>query len=149
MKWVRLCAATLLVGGCSALPEDPDGTLKRVRASRTLAVGVAENGSMAAATGRRLVSRLAAETGATPRIEAGPLEPLLVKLEHDQLDLVIAPFDRATPWADRLALTPPLATEGSGDRRIELRAAARNGENRWIMLVERSARQVSPKAARR
>ncbi len=82
-------------------------------------------------------------TGAQARRTSGPVEPLLQAVENGDLDLVIAPFRADTPVSTTNALSPPIRTDGKGKNAIEWRAAMRNGENRWISLVEIKARQVA------
>lgn len=91
-----------------------------------------------------LIARLAQETGAKPRIARGAAEPLLADLEAGRLDLVIGPFTADSPWKIMVALGPPLATSGPEGARLQWQAAARNGENRWIMTVEQASRAIAP-----
>lgn len=72
----------------------------------------------------------------------GDAEPLLARLEESELDLVVGRFTKTSPWATLVALTPPLATEKQGKTEIVLAAAMANGENEWISLVEREAREL-------
>jgi hypothetical protein len=130
------------LAGCDALPRDPAGTSQRVQATRTLRVGV-EAGIGAAALARAFLSALAAESGAAPRPTTAATEPMLQALEAGELDLVLAWFDAKTPWETRVALGPPLAERGEGAHRQMLRAAARSGENRWIVRLERVARRLN------
>ncbi len=75
--------------------------------------------------------------------QGGSGETLFKRLDDDSLDLVIGRFRADTPWTTMAAFSPPLASHGEGKDRIELKAAMRNGENRWIMTVERASRAVS------
>jgi len=141
------CVALALVGllaACDSLPRDPEHTLEDVRARHAIRVGevLSETQAMPVEAGR-LLRGLEAATGATAEITRGPMEPLLQKLDSGKLDLVIAPFAKDTPWVALASLGPVLRTEGSGEERIEWRAAMRNGENRWIMLVESRSRQAA------
>ena len=77
-----------------------------------------------------------------PRVQTGELEPLLASLDDGGVDLVVAPFRKGTLLEAAAALSPPLATTGQGEKVIEWRAAMKNGENRWISLVEASARDA-------
>ena len=45
-----------------------------------------------------------------------------------------------------VAFGPPLSTTGTKDTPLQLKAAMRNGENRWIMTVERASRAISQEA---
>lgn len=134
--------AAALLAGCGPIPRDPAGTLRRVEAGRVIRVGQVEGNPDARVD--RLLARVEARTGARARVERGGLEPLLLKLEDGRLDLVLgARFAPDTPWADRVALGRAL------DRRdgTEARAAMRNGENGWIVLVNREARAVAAQAS--
>jgi hypothetical protein len=59
---------------------------------------------------------------------------------------VIGRFQADSPWATDVAFGPPLLKTGTKDGPLELKAAMRNGENRWIMTVERASRAVSQEA---
>lgn len=133
-------AATLLLAGCDNFPRDPSHTLDDIRDRGVLRIG-AERGLPPEAS--RLVGRLENATGAKAVLRKGAVEPLLTDLEAGDLDLVIAPFGKDTPWATMTALSPPLHAEGRGNRVIEWRAAMRSGENRWVMLVETEARKAA------
>lgn len=134
---VTLCLALV---GCDRLPRDPEGTLDRITATHRMVIGLAGPNDPAAA---RLVAALARETGATPVLRGGSLEPLIVELDAGRIDVIVAEVTKGTPWKMLVAPGPPLATRGSGKERLELRALIKNGENRWIMLVERASRDVA------
>lgn len=140
MRSVLLVPA--LLAGCGDIPRDPGGTLETISATRRIRVGEvagAERGDLAAA--RRVVGRLSARTGATPAVTVGTLEPLLLRLEAGQLDLVLGGrFDRKTPWARRVALGLPYRRRSDGAGTTAAHLVARNGENGWITLVERATR---------
>ena len=127
----------LLLAACGPIPRDPEGTLERVRRTHVIRVGVVEGDRVAA--WRPLLGRVAAATGSAPRMETGALEPLLVRLEQGELDLVVGgAFAEDTPWLARVTLGPVLRR----DRGIAHHVVARNGENAWIMLIERNARAL-------
>lgn len=133
-------ATALLLAGCDRFPRDPAHSLDDIRARGTIRVGTGQDLPPEA---KQLLKRVEKAAGAKAELQRGALEPLLDKLEAGEIDLVIAPFTKATPWATMRALSPPLRTEGRGERAVEWRAAMRNGENRWIFLVETSARKVA------
>ncbi|MFS0737874.1 hypothetical protein ABC347_12560 [Sphingomonas sp. 1P06PA] len=130
----------LIVVGCD-LPRDPDGTLDRIEADRSFRVGLIANGGDArgAAEQAALIDRIARRTAARPVIRHGSAEPLLAELEAGGLDVVIGHFDGASPWSRLVTLTDPIRDYGGHG----LVAALPNGENRWIMLVERETRALS------
>lgn len=134
---MRLLPALLLLSACGSIPRDPDATLERVRASHVIRVGAVTGDPTAA--WRPLLARVSAATGARPRVEHGALEPLLLRLEAGELDLVVGgAFADDTPWAARVTLGPVLRK----DARVTHHVVARNGENAWIMLIERHARAL-------
>lgn len=144
MKWRLAFCAALALAGCDRLPKDPDGTLDRVRAERRFRVGLIATGDtpIGADRTRAFLGRLAAATGATPVLKEGAAEPLLIELEDGKLDLVVGPLSPESPWLSRVALLRPIG-EAVAPQHLLLTPIARNGENRWIMLLEREARAVA------
>lgn len=148
MKRVGPLLIALALTACDALPRDPHDTLARIEAGHVIRLGmVADPHPLDAVRLRGLVGALEARTGAHAQASTGATEPLLAALRSGNLDLVIGPVTADTPWRTDVALGPPIATRGSGDDRIELRAAMRNGENRWIMAVERASNAIAPELA--
>jgi ABC-type amino acid transport substrate-binding protein len=144
MKWrLALCAA-LALAACDRLPRDPDGTLDRVRAERRFRVGLIATGGtpIGAEPESVFLARVARAAGAQPVLKEGASEPLLLELEDGRLDLVIGPLSPESPWVDRVALLRPIG-ETVAPQHLLLTPIARNGENRWIMLLEREARTVA------
>lgn len=144
MKWrLALCAA-LALAGCDRLPRDPDGTLDRIRAERSFRVGLIATGDVEIGAGRRdaFLERVARATGAAPAVKEGATEPLLLELQDGQLDLVIGVISPDSPWVSRVAQLKPIG-ETLAPQHLLLTPMARNGENRWIMLLEREARTVA------
>jgi ABC-type phosphate/phosphonate transport system substrate-binding protein len=143
-----ICRSVLLfsllaaLAGCDAYPRDMEGTLDKVESQKIVRVGLIASPS--SATDRSAIAsflaRLTRATGASPRIVAGSAEPLLLQLESDRLDLVIGEIAPDSPWITDVAVIEPLAVRSAGDRQIGLSPVARNGENRWIGLLERLAR---------
>ena len=82
---------------------------------------------------------MARATGATPQLKQGASEPLLIELEEGRLDLVVGPLSPESPWVSRVTLLQPIG-ETLEPQRLALTPIARNGENRWIMLLEAEAR---------
>ena len=140
VRGILLVAGFLLLAACGPYPRDIEGTRDRVASSRVIRVGIpplaAADRSLAAA----YLDRLARATGARPRLETGAAEPLLARLEAGELDLVLGEIARDSPWVDEVAVIEPLAERSLGERRIGFGPIARNGENRWIMLLEREVR---------
>jgi hypothetical protein len=138
-----IAIVTLLLAACDRFPSDPERSLESIRSRGTIRLGALENIPPEASA---LLRRLEKETGARTLRRSGEIEPLLQAVEDGEIDLVIAPFRKDTPSATVTALSPPIRTDGRGDKEIEWRAAMRNGENRWISLVEVNARQVAARA---
>ena len=140
-----LLGALATLGACGLdVPRDIDGTLERVRATRVIRVGLIQG--PAAEHHRPSISaflaRLRARTGAAPRVTWGAAEPLLAALEDDQLDLVIGEIAQDSPWKTDVTVVEPLAERSVGQRRLGISPIARNGENAWIVLIERETRDL-------
>lgn len=138
--------ALLLLGACDALPRDPAGTSTRIEHSRTFTVALADPAVRSAPQVGKLVAEIERRTHARAEWRGGSGESLFQQLDEGTLDLVIGRFTAASPWATDVAFAPALLTGGSEDAPIELKAAMRNGENRWIMTVERASRAISREA---
>lgn len=145
MNRLALLLLVSVSGACADLPRDQDGTLERIRQEGVLRVGVVASAAPSAHHGRlrALAERAAAAAGGRPLVLEEAAEPLLLMLEAGEVDLVIGEFDRSSPWYHRVHLLPPLARDRRGESEIEATAAARNGENGWIMLLEREAEALS------
>ncbi|MBB5687549.1 hypothetical protein [Sphingobium boeckii] len=128
----------LTLVACGGYPRDPDGTLDRVHSQHVFRVGLIASGGGPDA--ERFIKRIADVTHARPEIRHGGTEPLLLDLERGALDLVIGELADDSPWRDRVTIIEPLAERGTQKQPILLNPIARNGENAWIMLLEREAR---------
>ena len=148
MKWLTLSVLLLTAGGCGSLPRDQEQTLERIAETREVRVGMTAAADQSPHFPRLFdfIHRSATAAGGSPRIEVGGAEALLLRLEAGELDLVVGEFDRSSPWYQRVHILPPMATRSAGDSELEATAAARNGENGWIMLIEREARALSSKS---
>ena len=141
MKWCLRFAA-LGLGGCDSLPRDFDGTSQRVHDSRAFRVGLiaGSNDGHCPDMAARYLGRVSAATGARPITVRGPAEALLGALRRGEIDLVVGELDRTSPWAREVTIIEPLASNCQAE--VEYSAVARNGENRWIMLLEDAGRAV-------
>lgn len=136
----RLWPVLALLAACDTLPRDTEHTLGRVQAAHRMRIGlIADPRADRAATGR-LVSAIEQRAGAQATVVPGATEPLLAALDEGQVDVVIGAWTKKTPWSVDVTLTPPIARYTVGETPIEVRAAVKNGENRWAMLVEQAAR---------
>lgn len=147
----RILAFLFVLGtaACGAdFPRDPDGTLRQIRATRSFSVGIVAPLAHDRHTSdvQALLEQIGGAAGASPRIETGDTEALLKRLEAGQLDLVIGRFDKKSPWAKLVTIGPPLRIEHQGEAELHLAPAMQNGENAWIALVEREARDLAPEA---
>jgi hypothetical protein len=144
MKPVTLLAS-LALAGCSAFPRDADGTSDRIAAERVFRVGLVATGGAdpTQAAAHAFVARVARATGARPRLRSGASEELLVDLDKGRLDLVVGVLAPETPWVSEVAILQPIAVRAAPERLV-LTPVARNGENRWIMLLEREAQAIAP-----
>lgn len=145
MNRLVFALAALGLGACGNIPRDQAGTLERIREEGVVRVGMVSGLTRASEAPRlkTLVERSASAAGGRPLVLEGAAEPLLLMLEEGELDLVVGEFDKSSPWFSRVHLLPPLATEQRGKAKVETTAAARNGENGWIMLLEREAKALS------
>jgi hypothetical protein len=136
--------AALALAGCDSLPKDPDGTLDRVKAERSFRVGLIATGDVQIGAERRdaFLRRVAAATGATPSVKEGATEPLLLELQDGRLDLVVGIISPDSPWVSRVAQLKPIG-ETLAPQHLLMTPMARNGENRWIMMLEREASAVA------
>lgn len=134
----------MLLAGCSDYPRDIEGTLDRVAARGTIAVGIIAGADDAADRPKidAYLARVARAAKAQPRLTTGAAEPLLLRLESGDLDLVIGEISSDTPWKTDVAVIEPITTRPQGDAELALSPIARNGENRWIMLLERELRDM-------
>jgi hypothetical protein len=133
----------LLAASCSGIPRDPNGTSERVRSERQFKVGLIEGHPFAQDRQLSFLRRMATATGATPIVERGAAEPLLARLEHDALDLVVGTMAPESPWQKQVHFLSPLAEHVDEKGHLHLIAAAHNGENEWIALLTREARKAS------
>ena len=143
MMWRLIFSAGLLaLASCGDFPRDPEKTLEKVRAEKSFKVGLAQGGEALDPSAQLLIGRIGAATGAQPEVERGDAEPLLTRLESGQIDLVIGRFSAVTPWSQLVSFSPPLRIEARDGAELHLVAAMRNGENAWISLIEREAREL-------
>jgi polar amino acid transport system substrate-binding protein len=156
-RWLglgRLLATVLFVAACSVqIPQDPDGTLDRVRGD-VLRVGVSHNPPWTSVDGNEpsgiepeLVREFAKTIDADVEWTIGGEETLVHQLEEGRLDLVIGGFTAKSPWVEHVALTRPYTTapSASGEPEKYVMAVAK-GENAFLVALERFllAQDVQP-----
>lgn len=136
----KIMAAVLLLGGCSGLPWDPEGTMDRVKNTKVLRAGIVADGDASPdAAQRRFLQFIADETGSRPRIVAGSTEELLPRIERGELDIVMGRFAADTPWGKRVTIMPTPRQMGVENGDPAPAAVVRNGENGWVALVYKHA----------
>lgn len=145
MKWRAPLFLLATVGACADLPRDQAGTLDRISEEGVLRVGIVATPAPPHQAERlgALIDRVARASGGQVERVEGAAEPLLLMLEAGEVDLVAGEFERSSPWSRRVHLLPPLASAPRGKGEVETTAAVRNGENAWIMLLEREARAIA------
>jgi hypothetical protein len=136
----------LAAASCSDFPRDPNGTLNRIGAEGRFRVGLVAPIAGDDPQVDALLKRVAKVSRAQGQLESGDAEPLLDRLEEGKLDLVIGRFEAASPWKKLVSFSPPLRKEKQGKTKFNLVAAMQNGENAWIGLIEREAREVGEPA---
>jgi DNA-binding transcriptional LysR family regulator len=138
------CLVFLAASSCGDFPRDSESTLERVRAERVFRVGLVAPLDQAALDpkAKSFLQRVGQAAGARPVVETGDTEPLLNRLEEGELDIVIGRFEKASPWKTLVSFGPPLRIERQKKTEFHLTAAARNGENAWIGLLEAEARNA-------
>lgn len=135
-----LIAPALALGACADLPRDPAGTTDRIARTHEIVLG-AIDGAEPSPRADTVLGEVAARLDARVVRVGGPGEKLLDALEKGQVDLVYGSFAQSSPWATQVHFGGPLGRRDkvASDERVP-RFAFRNGENGWIMLVERAAR---------
>ena len=145
-RWFIVSLALIASASCTDFPKDPRGTLDRVRGEGSFRVGLVSSAAREdpEQLAQRLVDRIGKAARASPQMVSGETEVLLTGLEEGHLDVVIGRFEKKSPWAARVTFGPPLRTDTQGKSQLLLRPAMRNGENGWITLIERQARDLAP-----
>lgn len=130
----------LALSACSDLPRDPDGTLERIRAEKTIRLGEVA-GAPEDREAEAVLQRVAARTGARIKRTQGHGEELLEGLEEGEYDLVYGHFADDSPWAVQVHFgTPPAGPKHPPKSQRVARFAFRMGENGWLTTVEEAGR---------
>lgn len=141
MKYL-LCLPMLMLAACQNYPRDTAGTLQRIQSGHVVRVGLiaGEAETRDQAKIAAYLDRVSKATGARPVVTRGAAEPLLLRLDQGALDLVIGDMSESSPWVADVMVIEPIGETMIGKERVLLSPIARNGENRWIMLLERAVR---------
>lgn len=135
----------IILTACDALPRDVAGTSDRVARTGEVRLGLP---GPVSGDARRFAIALARETKARIVTRRSDLETLIGELQDGKLDVVVGPVRADGGLATEVTLAPPLDGSDEGDHPIVVRAAARNGEHRWVMTVERVSRRTAAAAGR-
>lgn len=131
------------LAGCGPYPDDVEGTLHRVETHHRIRLGMTDLPPQTEPATQAFLACLSKATGAAiDPPQKGSTEELFAALDADKLDLVIAEVAKDSPWLTEVAVIEPIAERPLGERKLGLSPVARNGENRWIMLLEREARDI-------
>jgi hypothetical protein len=131
----------LFASSCDDLPRDPERTEDLVRESKVIRLGWVE-GEPSGSEVSTVLSRIEQATGARAERRPGDSETLLGELEDGKIDLVYGRFADDSPWARKVHFGYPLGYRAQPPKHVEApRFAMRNGENGWIMRLERAVKQ--------
>ncbi len=133
-----MMVAALLVAGCDDLPKDPDQTLTRVRRDGQFQVAIIS--AVDAGQAVSIIRRVEQTVGARANLRQGHGEELLHELEQGRIDLVVGEFAENSPWSRKTTFSAPLGGQEPAKDQRAMRAVLRNGENAWIMAVEKAVR---------
>ncbi|MBI1361905.1 MAG: hypothetical protein GC155_16640 [Alphaproteobacteria bacterium] len=141
---LKICApatASLLSLCACAFPRDPANTTQQVLEGGHVRVGLVAGASPSERTIMEAFARSVAEAqNATPQFESASAKHLIDELDEGDLDLVVGPFAKKSPWKKRVALTRPYHAKNDNGAGAPIRGAVRLGENRWLIDVERETR---------
>ena len=125
-----------VLAGCDDFPKDIAGTMNSVLESGRMRTGIVAGGTDA--DERAIAMQIASALNVSADYRTGSTEALVRQLNEGEIDIVVGEFAKATPWAERTALTAPArATDPPKDHPV-LRALVRSGENRWLIFVSRT-----------
>jgi hypothetical protein len=129
----------LALTACDGIPRDPARTREQVRESGAIRLGWV-TGAPEEPEARRVLSEVERAAGARSQLRRGDSETLLGELEEGKIDLVYGAFAMDSPWAKKVHLGKALGWRAEPPMHVTApRFAYRNGENGWIMQVERVA----------
>jgi hypothetical protein len=133
----------LALAACGPFPRDVAGTSEQVRRNGIVRVAFAKLDDAEESVAADFAARAAVAAGARVQMEpSAPVERLFARLEEGEVDLVVAEVATDSPWLPEVAVLEPLASRREGRRELTLSPVARNGENRWIGLLEATARDM-------
>ena len=128
----------ILLAACSNIPTDPDGTAEQILSSRSFDVGIVSGSNPKESA--VIVERLEKITGATARLSRDETSLLADQLEKGEIDLVIGSFAKNSPLKKTVTFSAAIGNRKVPSDQPVTRAGMAQGENRWIMLVEKAVR---------
>lgn len=138
---VAVLTMTIALAGCGEIPRDPERTEALVRASGVIRLGWVEGTPLEPKAGE-VLTNIEHATAAKVERRNGDSEKLLRELEEGKIDLVYGRFAQDSPWATQVHFGYALGWRAIPPKHVETpRFAFRNGENEWIMRVEKAAKQ--------
>ena len=149
MRRSSLVSAIMLVcSSCVDFPADPESTLQRVKSEQIFRVGLitSTNPIGSDPNVQALLENVGRTVGASSQAIEGDADVLLTQLKNGELDLVVGRFQKKSPWSRLVTIGPPLRTMRHAGVEFVLAPVARNGENGWIAVIEREAREISTEA---
>jgi ABC-type amino acid transport substrate-binding protein len=148
LRQFLIVSALLTAASCTDFPKDTESTLQRIKTERTFRIGMISSASAPTADLKvqAFLQAVIKAARASPQVTQGEAEVLLPQLEEGKLDLVIGRFEKNSPWSSRITIGPPLRKLKEGKTEWRVAPAMRNGENAWIALIEREARNAAPEA---
>ncbi|WJY93270.1 Membrane-bound lytic murein transglycosylase F [Corynebacterium faecale] len=139
-KATPLGAVALLLGACSTIPADAEGTFSRAE-NGTLVVGVSEHHPWTVISDEGdisgsevdLIVGFADSINAQIEWQQGPESILAERIKEGEVDVIIGGLTDSSPWSSHMALTRPYA-EVDGEKMV---MGARLGENQFLVELER------------
>ena len=132
---------TIALTGCADMPRDPERTEALVRKSGVIRLGWVES-TPPEPKAQEVLSRIERATGARIERRVGDSEALLRDLEEGKIDLVFGRFPQDSPWSKKVHLGYALGWRATPPKHVAApRFAFRNGENEWIMRIEKATKQ--------
>ncbi len=129
----------LTLAGCD-MPRDPQRTTSLVRETGTIRLGWIENAE-ADRHATDALAELQQKTGAKLRIRRGDSEEIFADLAEGKIDLAYGDFAMDSPWSKEVHFGRAIGWRARPPKHVAThRFAMRNGENGWIMTVDKALR---------
>ena len=140
MRLVLPMLASIALVSCVDIPRDPERTEALVRETGVVRLGWV-SGAAPDRQAMEALQRIADRTNARIERRMGESEAILSDLRDGKLDLAYGHFPQSTPWSTEVHFGDALGWRAKPPKHQHVpRFAMRNGENGWIMLVDRASR---------